>query len=143
MALGAFGLAASPLARSQAALARLIHDTGCLAALGFVWRDQVVYLFHSHEAGAVRGFGNVYPVKDSSIGRLLSAPRRRRALVENADDSFSLAVPVEVGGSRLGLAIAGPDARLTAANEEHLIACARRIEDLCHEPEQPWIPPSR
>ncbi|HYE06337.1 MAG TPA: helix-turn-helix domain-containing protein [Planctomycetota bacterium] len=133
-AIGAFGLRASPLAKAAPLMGALIAATGCVVALGFVWNRQVVYLFHSNEPTVMRGFGNVYPVDESSIGRLLAAQRRRRALIEHPDGRFSLAVPVEGTTARLGLALAGAKEALTEANERLLLACAGEIERLLAAP---------
>lgn len=53
-----------------------LRQTGCLVALGVLWRDQVSYLFHADPATPVEeGLGRVslYPATLSSIGMVLLA----------------------------------------------------------------------
>jgi len=110
LALSAFGLKNSPLSRCQEQLLALIRQVRCVVAVGCVWKGNVVYLFHYASAGKVTGFGNIFPVRSSSIGRLLTARRRPAyALVRDVEPGrFSLAVPFTFDGLELGLAIAGP-----------------------------------
>ncbi len=130
LALGTVGLRHSPLVRCRKPMEDLAASLRCVAAAGFVWKRQVIYLF---SAGG--GFGNSYPVEDSSIGRLLTSSRPAasklvwRSRADKNRGEFSLAVPFTCDGFRYGLAVAGP-ADLYRGDEtvKLLQACATRIE---------------
>lgn len=89
----AAALHASPLLRHGAALLEdCARRSGHTVALGMVWGDQVVYLWHGGRVGA----SAPYPAGDSSIGRVFSgdgASARSASLIHNGHRSLAVAVP--------------------------------------------------
>lgn len=109
LALSLLGLKNSPLVQARPIMSSLIDRFKCIVALGTLWRDQVVYLYHSTNKETLTGFGHLFPAKESSIGLLLTQkdpPRHYLVTRDNGD--ISLAVPVRFRDSLFGLAIAGP-----------------------------------
>jgi DNA-binding IclR family transcriptional regulator len=133
LALGALGLKNSPLLRCRPILEELASGVPCLVALGFVWHEQVVYLFQSADARRVGGFGQVWPVATSSIGQLLAAKRRpaHKLLWVRGGREFTVAVPLSFAGVEYGLAMAGEKREFHGDDTiQRLRAHAQRIADL-------------
>ncbi len=89
------------LRRGRTVLAALQEDTGLVAALGLVWGDQVVYLWHGGSCAATAPF----PARTSSIGRLIAARakgRRHAAVVHGQHRSLAVPIP---GHDHAGLAL--------------------------------------
>lgn len=89
------------LRRGQALLQALQEDTGLVAALGVVWGEQVVYLWHGGASGATAPF----EARRSSIGRMIAARargRRHAAVIHGQHRSLAVAIP---GHDHAGLAL--------------------------------------
>jgi hypothetical protein len=110
LALGALGLRNSPLGKADPIMAQLASQVGCLAALGFVWNQQVVYLFRRAPEEFQSSFGNIYPAQDSVIGLLLQQPARVEHYFMKRNDgiNFGLALRLRFDGQEYGIAVSGP-----------------------------------
>lgn len=74
--LAAQSLHASGLLHAALPVLEELHETGCIVALGVLWRDQVSYLYHGRRgmtAAEAVGTTGLYPAAASGIGHVLLA----------------------------------------------------------------------
>jgi len=110
LALGALGLRNSPLGKADPVMAHLATQVGCLAALGFVWKQQVVYLFRRAPEEFQSSVGHIYSAQESVIGLLMQQPARveHYYMKRDAGVSFGLALRLRFDGQEYGIAVSGP-----------------------------------
>ena len=129
--LAAAALHGSPLLRRGAdCLRALAEASGHTVALGLVWGERVVYLWHGGQVGA----SAPYAAAQSSIGRLFCNPQRTAASASVVHDSHrSLAVPVP-GQGNMGLALTDiPLSQALAPLRRLLHSSAQHLSEFSHD----------
>ncbi|TVR45735.1 MAG: IclR family transcriptional regulator [Planctomycetota bacterium] len=117
------------LRRGSGALTELAQRSGHTVALGAVWGERVVYLWHGGQAGA----SAPYPADQSSIGRLFADTAKILSSAQVVHGQHrSLAVPVP-GHQRLGLALTHiPLSAPLPPLRQLLRRCAQTLSELHH-----------